>query len=125
MRTQGKIIKWKDDKGFGFVTPDDGGKDIFIHKRSFIKRSQKPEVGAIVTFEKVSTLEGKTQGIDILFLGQRDPRNNSVIIQYIVNIIIIHILNNIVIFNICRNITTTYHYHIFWNKYYNIHNLSI
>mgnify|MGYP003575355255 CR=1 FL=1 len=31
MRYQGKITEWKDDQGFGFVTPNGGGKKyLFI-----------------------------------------------------------------------------------------------
>eukprot|EP00933_Yihiella_yeosuensis_P069290 TRINITY_DN7566_c1_g2_i1.p1 TRINITY_DN7566_c1_g2~~TRINITY_DN7566_c1_g2_i1.p1 ORF type:complete len:188 (-),score=42.42 TRINITY_DN7566_c1_g2_i1:451-1014(-) len=32
----GVLVRWKDDKGFGFIRPDDDGPDIFCHKRAFL-----------------------------------------------------------------------------------------
>jgi cold shock protein len=46
-------VKWfSDEKGFGFITPDDGQKDLFVHYTGIESDGYKslPE-GAKVTYE--------------------------------------------------------------------------
>jgi CspA family cold shock protein len=32
----GTIARTVDDRGFGFITPEDGSKDVFFHARSLV-----------------------------------------------------------------------------------------
>jgi cold shock protein len=53
-------VKWfNDSKGFGFVTPEDGGKDLFAHFSAIQEAGFKTlKEGQRVTFDVVSGPKG-------------------------------------------------------------------
>lgn len=60
MPQQGKV-KWFDtEKGFGFIAPEDGGKDIFVHRNNVenLDYNQGLEEDEAVEFEVEETPKG-------------------------------------------------------------------
>jgi CspA family cold shock protein len=53
-------VKWfNDQKGYGFITPEDGGKDLFVHHSSIAGSGFKTLAeGAKVEFEAVEGTKG-------------------------------------------------------------------
>ena len=59
MRSTGTVKWFNDQKGFGFITPEDGGKDLFVH-HSGIKSEgfRSLTEGARVEFDVVQGQKG-------------------------------------------------------------------
>ena len=53
----GKVARFFDQKGFGFIAPDDGGKDLFVHINE-VEGGQLQE-GDAVEFDEADSPKGK------------------------------------------------------------------
>jgi CspA family cold shock protein len=64
-------VKWfSNEKGYGFITPDEGGEDLFVHFSAIAGSGFKTlDEGAKVSFEVTQGQKGP-QAIDIQVAGQ-------------------------------------------------------
>jgi uncharacterized membrane protein YsdA (DUF1294 family)/cold shock CspA family protein len=74
MRRQGKIAKWNDERGFGFIASFEGGGSVFVHISSF-PRDRRPSVNEAVSYTPAFDSHGRPQAKDVRFIV--GPRNAS------------------------------------------------
>ncbi|MBE9113494.1 cold shock domain-containing protein, partial [Nodosilinea sp. LEGE 07298] len=58
---RGQLKTWKDDRGFGFIKPEDGGKDVFLHISALPGDCRRPQLGDTILYEKVTQPDGKVR----------------------------------------------------------------
>ena len=51
MRLEGKLVRWNDAKGIGFIESNQGGEPIFVHIKAFRAQGRRPGLGDAVSFE--------------------------------------------------------------------------
>lgn len=75
MRFEGKLDKWNDDRGFGFITPARGGEPVFVHISAFPRDGRRPQIGEALTFEVEPAGDGKKRAINVARPGARVLRS--------------------------------------------------
>ena len=69
MRIHGNLIKWDDDRGFGFIEPATGHVEIFVHISAFPRDGVRPCIGELVSYEVDAGRNGKPQATRIMRPG--------------------------------------------------------
>ena len=76
MRQNGKITIWNDDKGFGFIKPYNGGKDVFVHIKAFKNSRNRPEINQVVTYSITKDKQGRVCAERVLRAGDRKSQKS-------------------------------------------------
>ncbi len=63
---KGKLTVWKDDKGFGFIKPENGGQEVFIHITALKNSNQRPKVGETIYYQIAVEKDGKLRAKNAL-----------------------------------------------------------
>ena len=63
---QGTVKKFESEKGYGFIKPDDGSDDVFVHHSNIVMEGYRAlEEDQRVEFKTQPGRKGKTEAIEV------------------------------------------------------------
>lgn len=86
MRDQGRLVEWFDDKGYGFIQPNDSSKDrVFLHIKDFARPGPRPIIGCALEYVVQLDGQGRYKAKQVTYLKANQtqkthykPKNNPV-----------------------------------------------
>ena len=65
MHIDGTLIRWNDERGFGFIASTTSGKEFFVHLSSFPRDGRRPTLNERLSFEIEQNNEGKARAVHV------------------------------------------------------------
>lgn len=55
MKLKGKLIRWNEERGFGFINSSSVKGDVFIHISELKHMSRRPQINDVIYFDTITT----------------------------------------------------------------------
>ena len=69
MRDQGRLVEWFDEKGYGFIQPNDASKErVFLHIKDFARPGPRPIVGCALDYAVILDDQGRYRAQQVTYL---------------------------------------------------------
>ncbi|MFV5347239.1 DUF1294 domain-containing protein [Acinetobacter soli] len=78
MRDQGRLVEWFDEKGYGFIQPDDMNKErVFLHISDFARKGPRPLVGCALDYVVILDEQGRFRAKQVVYVKAKNSRAPS------------------------------------------------
>ena len=75
MREQGRLVEWFDDKGYGFIQPNEPHKGrVFLHIKDFARPGPRPIVGCALEYQIILDGQGRHRAQQVSYLKAAQVR---------------------------------------------------
>ena len=69
MRDQGRLVEWFDEKGYGFIQPNDLSKErVFLHIKDFARPGPRPIAGCALEYRVILDERGRYRAQQVTYL---------------------------------------------------------
>ena len=76
VQSRGILIEWNDERGYGFILPEDDGEKVFLHIKSLRPEASRPMVGEEFFYKLTTDAKGRPRAEDA-FQAMRHSRRDT------------------------------------------------